>query len=279
MVTATRKDYNRYFKDLQYEKAPGTADAYTYTIRKYLSFLNGKKPGQETAEDFLETFKEKNNKARSLARHITALRHFFMWMKDNRMWRGDLPRLKTPYLQRTLPPYVTEGEFIKLANGATHPKVRAALALTYGAGFRLSEACNTMVEDVNEEEGFIRVLGKGGKEGFVPVEEEVIQMIKPWRDYIKHKSKYLFPGQDPRKPQRKNGFQALIRNHMKRCGIKGKSVHSLRHGAATSLYGRGLDIRQIQEFLRHENIATTAIYTHMTPGRLRKSILKVRRFG
>ncbi len=271
MTTKVKKDYSRYFRDLQDEKAPGTVESYTYTVRKFLSFLNGEEPNQEHAEEFLEVFRDNGNSPRSRARHITALRHFFMWM--------DIPlKLKTPYLQRTLPPYVTEKEFTTLMNGATHPKLRAALALTFGAGLRLSEACNIPVEDISDE-GFIKVMGKRGKERLVPVEDEVINMIRPWRDYISHKSKYMFPGQDPRKPQRKNGFQALIRNHMKRCGIRGKSVHSLRHGAATSLYSRGLDIRQIQEFLGHENIATTAIYTHMTPGRLRKSILKVKRFG
>ena len=279
-MTSIKADYSRYFRDLEDEKAPGTVAAYTYTVRKYLSTLNGDSPSQESAEKFIDAYRDGDNSARSRARHITALRHFFMWLRDTTGEEKTYKlKLKTPYLQRTLPPFITDEEFTRMYDSAQHPKLRAALGLTFGAGLRLSEACNIPVEDINEVEGFVKVMGKRGKERYVPVEDEVILMIKVWRDHVRLYSKYLFPGIDTNRPQRRGGFQKMLRDHMRRCGIEGKSVHSLRHGAATSLYGRGLDIRQIQEFLGHENIATTAIYTHMTPGRLREKILKVKRFG
>jgi len=273
MVITLKREYSGYFRDLRYEKAPGTVDAYTYTIKKYLSFLNRKEPSLETAREFLDTFKEDGNGPRSIARHNTALRHFFVWLNKPEV----ALKLKNPYMEEPLPPFITDEEFDILISNTSSFKIKAALALTFGAGLRLSEACNIEVKNIDEG-GFIKVMGKGGKERFIPVEDEVIDMLKPWKDYVSLYSKYMFPGQDPRGPQRKNGFQALLRNHMRRCGIKGKSVHSLRHGGATSLYNRGSDLKEIQEFLGHKKLATTVLYAHLTPERLRKRIIGVGRF-
>ncbi len=262
-------NWDRYFKDLGEQRAPGTVVAYTYTLKKFQTFLEGREPTQELAEDFLEVFKEKSNR-RSILRHIVALRHLFSWL-------GIKVNMKSPYLERNLPAYITEAEFTHLINNARDLKLRAALALLFGGGLRLSEAVNLEITDINLE-GYIRVMGKGRKERLVPVEDYIIKEVRPWLDIVRNYSKFVFPGYDRNRPRRKGGFQKMIRNHMRACGILGKRCHSFRHGAATSLYSRGMELRQIQELLGHENLATTAIYTHLAPGRLREDMLKAKRF-
>lgn len=266
----TRINLQGYYKVLG-SRSPSTKEAYMYTVKKFERFLKGKEPNQVLAEEYLDTFFDKGNGARSVMRHLTALRHLFKWMDIELRTEG-------PHMEKSLPPYITEAEFHLMMEKAWNPKLKAAIALMFGGGLRLSETLNLKIEDVSPE-GYLRVMGKGSKEALVPVEEEILEFIEEWKGIVRLRSKYLFPGQFDNQPQKRSGFQKMIKSHMKACGFGEKRVHSLRHGAATSLYERGLDLKQIQEFMRHENLNTTMLYTHLSPSRLREDIIRVKRFG
>jgi|GEM_PF-1911043 len=164
-------------------------------------------------------------------------------------------------------------------------RLEFALLMVYcGAGLRLSEGVNLRKEDIHTDEGYIRVIGKGDKEASVPVEPEVLQAIN---DYIKavklmdfssqKDSPYVFPGKYLGTHLTPGAAGAIIKGLCRRAGFPDMHVHGLRHTAGYQLRKGGADERDIQDFMRHANIATTQIYTGLVTEDLQARL--PRRFG
>ncbi len=144
-------------------------------------------------------------------------------------------------------------------------------------GPRVSEICRLQIEDLDLEQrlAFIRE-GKGGKDRVVPIPTRLIQ---PLRDWIgERQSGHLFPS--PRGGGRLSSrqVQRLVKEIARQAGIAGVDVprritpHKMRHSYATRLLQSGADIREVQELLGHEDLQTTAIYTHVVRGRLQAAV-------
>ncbi|CAJ64414.1 Tyrosine recombinase [Frankia alni ACN14a] len=149
------------------------------------------------------------------------------------------------------------------------------LELLYGSGVRVSELCGLDLGDIDDERRLLRVLGKGGRERSVPFGVPAAGALRAWRTSGRpllaapQSGSALLLGQlggrlDPR----------TVRRVLARCvelGIvpPGLTPHGLRHSAATHMLEGGADLRSVQEFLGHASLATTQIYTHVTPERLR----------
>jgi integrase/recombinase XerC len=149
------------------------------------------------------------------------------------------------------------------------------LELLYGSGIRVSELAGLDLADVDDERRLLRVHGKGGRERTVPFGVPAAEALRTWRASGRpvvataRSGAALMLGQrggrlDPRE----------VRRILERCaaaGIvpSGLTPHGLRHAAATHMLEGGADLRSIQEFLGHASLATTQIYTHVTPERLR----------
>ncbi len=143
------------------------------------------------------------------------------------------------------------------------------LELLYATGLRVSELCNLKVTDIDFDNCFLRVMGKGKKERIVPIADIALKYLKPYifnyRNIIlKDKtSEYLFISNNLTNITRQ-GFFKILKKECKRAGItKTVSPHVLRHSFATHLLKHGADLRIIQELLGHEDIATTQIYAHL----------------
>ena len=247
-----------------------THKAYSYTVDRFTIFLDGQPPSQQHAEKFISTLRGNGNTPKSIVRHLSALRYYF---KEN----GIPLEIPSPPIDEVLPPFITQDEFLNLVHSAQRLRLRAALCLLYGGALRLSECKNLRCVDITQD-GYIKVMGKGGRERMVPVETPILDVVNMWKRKAIRRSTYLFYGEDRLHPESRKGFQMLITRHMKRCGIRGKSVHSLRHGGATSLYNKGVDLKELQDFLGHKSLATTGLYTHISPERLKESITRAGRF-
>ncbi|WP_101836274.1 tyrosine recombinase XerC [Frankia canadensis] len=149
------------------------------------------------------------------------------------------------------------------------------LELLYGSGVRVSELCGMDLGDVDDERRLLRVHGKGDRDRNVPFGVPAAGALRAWRDAgrpvvaTSRSGSALMLGQrggrlDPRE----------VRRILERCAAAGVvapglTPHGLRHAAATHMLEGGADLRSIQEFLGHASLATTQIYTHVTPERLR----------
>jgi integrase/recombinase XerD len=152
----------------------------------------------------------------------------------------------------------------------------AVLELAYASGLRLAELCAARLEHLHLDAGFITVIGKGNQERLVPVGARARAAL----------ARYLGAGRPalvrPRTPAnvfltaRGTAFAPAtlwrrIRRHAARAGLtRPVTPHMLRHSFATHLLEGGADLRVIQELLGHASLATTEIYTHVAPRRLRE---------
>ena len=131
----------------------------------------------------------------------------------------------------------------------------------YGAGMRVSEACNIMWKDIDFTNGQIKTLGKGSKERIVIIPQGLLQKIK------KHirKNKYLLSD----KPYPYHKILADLKYWSHRADImKPITPHALRHSFATHLLTSGSDLRILQDLLGHQSLSTTQKYTHLSLSKL-----------
>ncbi len=143
-------------------------------------------------------------------------------------------------------------------------KHKALLMTIYSGGLRLNEVVHLRLRDIDSKRMVVTVrAGKGKKDREVMLSEALLPIL---RSYVKaHRPKeYLFEGQDGG-PYSPRSVQQVLKTAMRVAGIKQMaSIHTLRHSFATHLLESGTDIRFIQEFLGHQSIKTTEIYTHVT---------------
>lgn len=153
---------------------------------------------------------------------------------------------------------------------------KAILEVLYGSGLRVSELTALKITNIHMNAKYISVIGKGDKERIVPMgESEIIAL----RKYIEEarpilsknkNSNILFLNYQSNALSRVSVFK-LIKQIAKKNGIiKEISPHTLRHSCATHLLQNGVDLRIVQEFLGHEDISTTEIYTHIDKSHLKE---------
>ena len=183
--------------------------------------------------------------------------------------------LLAPKPDAKLPDSVHETNVIGLLESIDHMKFlgkrdRAILELFYASGLRLSEVCGARLENLDTDEGFIRITGKGNKTRIVPVGKQALDSIERYvklerPQLVKSKTSsqiFLSVRGGQLSPER---VRAIVKERAKAAGIESTMYpHLLRHSFATHLLQNGADLRVIQEMLVFDDTATTEIYTHGT---------------
>lgn len=241
--------------------------------------------GTDELSDFLAERKLSGLAASSLRVTTVHLKVFFRWLASREKLPMDPAEpLLSPRPDQTLPETLHASEVKKLLDSidtSQHLGRRdvAILELFYSSGLRLSEVCGVKLENLDLDEGFIRVTGKGNKTRIVPVggraRETISNYLLNERPNLvtKRTSSEIFISIRGTKlsPDR---VRQIVKERAKLAGIdQGVYPHLLRHSFATHLLEGGADLRVIQELLGHADISTTQIYTHVDSARL-KSIHK-----
>lgn len=218
--------------------------------------------------------------ATSLARKLTALRMLARHLVREHVRDDDLTALLTgPKLARKIPGTLNESEVARLLAAPTRgdPRAlrdRALLELFYSSGLRVSELAALMLQQIDLENGFIRVFGKGSKERVVPVggraRDALLTYLASGRPHlVKPKTGSQFFLNNRGGALSRVMLWMLVKKYAQRAGItKNVKPHGLRHSFATHLLTGGADLRAIQEMLGHASISTTQIYTAVEPQRL-----------
>ena len=222
----------------------------------------------------------------TMARRIVSIRAFTYWAASQGWIKSDLgAELAIPKPHRTLPEVLdiadTETVLASVqarANETPTPITIRDLALIevlYATGIRVSEICGLDLRSIDESRNTLQVLGKGSKERVVPMG---IPAMNALRNYLavgrpelvteKSGSAVFLGSRGSRIDQRT--VREVVYEAMASVGSK-MGPHGLRHTAATHLLEGGADLRTVQEILGHSSLATTQIYTHVSPERLQKA--------
>lgn len=266
--------------------SPLTVSAYGRDLARFAACLVPDKlatPAQIVQDDvlhFLGILEEAGLSARSRARSLAALRSFFVFLvREGRLQVTPAAEVHFPRLERRLPHTLGESEVVDLlaADDATVLVARdlTVVELLYSAGLRISEAVGLSISQVNLQDGFVRVMGKGRKERIVPLGGYARERVEAYLRNVRPQlgggkaSKYLFPGRYGGHMSARN-FRDRLRQVSQRAGVnRPLTPHTLRHAFATHLLDHGADLRAVQTMLGHAKIATTEIYTHVARDRLR----------
>ena len=248
----------------------GGIDARAFTRSHFLSYLTGLREGGLSA--------------RSVSRHVSALRSFFRFLvREGHLAGSPIAEVRAPKLGRPLPRFLTVSQVTALLEApdrqrATPEGIRdkAMLTLMYASGLRASEVVSLRLENVDPNAGFLRVLGKGSKERVVPVADAALGVLKEYMEaarpgFLKKKVTNALFLSRLGKPITRQTLWNRVRYWALAAGIEERiSPHMLRHSFAGHLLAGGADLRAVQAMLGHADIATTQIYTHVTPERLRE---------
>lgn len=282
------RDYLRLEKDM----TSNTVEAYTDDVGKLLLYLKdaGLQPESvklENLEHFAAGLHDIGITPRSQARILSGVRSFYKFLlMDRRIDALPTELLPSPKIGEHLPEVLSVEEIDRIISGIDlsekeGQRNRAIIEMLYSCGLRVSELCNLLISDIWRDEGFVKVMGKGRKERFVPISGRALRELSLWEECRCHIN--IRPGNEDyvflsfkrgRKLSRITVFH-IVKVLAENAGItKEISPHTFRHSFATHLLEGGANLRAIQEMLGHESIATTEIYTHLDNSRLREEILR-----
>ncbi len=274
-----------YAKDLSQFLAPVGVKAILFRAEPSTSFtvvwnekepplVNGEEPrilrlSQAEEEEIKDLVRRAQDQWRGLApssrnRKLAVVKGFLRWLHQEGALQRDLSaHIYSTKIPAHLPHFISVDEALGLLNylqsrmDETAERDRALILLLYGGGLRVSEACNLSWDRVDLNQGFLRLIGKGGKERLVALPQKVtaaLQRLTPSPTYIF--------GEKPLSPRaaydivRKAGAAAGL--------VKPLHPHALRHSYATHLLTSGADLRVLQELLGHTSLAATQKYTHLS---------------
>jgi site-specific recombinase XerD len=291
------------------DASPETRRSYETAVAAYLAWLEAhdadwRAPGKATLRAYLAHLSEGHART-SVAQRLAALRAFHRYCARAGLTAGDpWGAIATPRLPRRLPKVleveqveallaVTDEDLVAADEGGSatarrDPDLARAIALrdralvetAYAAGLRISELAAADLGSLDLRRGELRVLGKGRK-------ERIGLLGKPARGalaaYLEDGRPILAARGDPLaepptqvflnhrgSPLGVRGLRMRLDRLCRLAGLpEGVSPHTLRHSFATHLLDGGADLRVVQELLGHESLATTQVYTHVSPTRLR----------
>jgi integrase/recombinase XerD len=189
---------------------------------------------------------------------------------------AHFPRIKAR--PRKLPTVLSAEEVQRLLDEPPRDTIlglrdRAILTLLYGTGIRASECAHLREEDVDLDDGSIRVTGKGGHQRTLPLNDSVVQSLKVYRQARGPAgAEEAFFRSRSKRGMSRNAIYDRVRRSSRKAGIhKRVSPHRLRHTFATHLVKAGVNLVTIRDLLGHRLITSTQIYLHVTAEDLREA--------
>jgi site-specific recombinase XerD len=251
----------------QRSRCAGPTEVTRLMLRRYLAYLTTRRYARRT-----------------IARRTSALRRYFGFLTRRGVIAVDpTTQLSAPKGEARLPRILKPEEVDALvtasevdADLARACRDRAVVELLYGSGLRIGELCGLSPGDVDLRDGWVTVMGKGGKARRVPLSGPARAELGEWltsqRDeFLRRRSASesvvaaLFVNERGR-PLTPRDARRILDRH----SATPTHPHALRHSFATHLLDGGADLRAVQELLGHADLSTTQVYTHVSKERLRR---------
>lgn len=268
--------------DLNYSK--NTINTYSNALNHLDSNVN-KNILTLSSNDIEKFISGLNLESSSVANYLSAFKTFYnYYIKIGRINSNPIDKVDSPKLSKHLPTFLTVDEVDKLLDieikDAFSARNKSLLELLYATGLRISELISLEFKNIDLNDCIVRIMGKGSKERIVPINDLAIKYLKIYvKDYrsklVKiEQNNFVYLNNHGKKMTRQGVFK-MIKKRTLEIGIKKDvSPHTLRHSIATHMLENGADLRIIQEFLGHESIGTTQIYTHLTNQKLKSDYME-----
>lgn len=238
------------------------------TIREFLAYLYGQNYTKSTT-----------------ARKLATLRSFYKFLiRRGVVSVNPLSTIRTPKQEKRLPKTLDLEQVQKLLDAPGDGDVlsardKAMLEVLYSSGIRVSELVELEMQDLDLQEGVLRVKGKGRKDRLTPIGSQAIKAIQRYFEMRQQDSRCQQSTHAQRVFLNKHGEPLSTRSvrrkldkYLVSAGLDpGISPHTLRHSFATHLLNNGADLRSVQELLGHQSLSTTQIYTHLTTSRMKEA--------
>ena len=266
--------------------ADNTVRAYRRDLQRFLLWLGKRRPQELSVHDladYVAWLGEQQLAPASVARHLVSLKMFYRYLQlEGQVRDNPVELLGSPKLWQRIPQVLSPRQLRELLE-APRPgeplwrRDRAMLELLYATGCRASEISHLCLDDVHFDTGFCRCVGKGEKQRIVPLGDRAASAIRNYLDHerpalaaLGNRPPWLLLSRRGRRLRRERIWE-LFKKYAARTSAPEKvSPHTMRHTFATHMLAGGADLRQVQEMLGHANIATTQIYTHVDPRRLKR---------
>ena len=248
-----------------------TISAYESDITQFLEFTGEDIINNDLIELFITS--ELNHKSdNSKIRKISSINQYIdCFNLDNNKYQIVIEKVslkKGSYLPET----ISISDINRLINVYDHTNYMNSRNLTlidfmYSTACRVSELCDVRVSDLDFEEDFVKLFGKGSKQRIVPIGSELkINLLKylKFRDELNTQEPYLFLSKNMNQLDRSAIFRIIKKSATLSDNALSVHPHTLRHSAATHMLEAGCDLRTLQELLGHTSVSTTKIYTKLT---------------
>jgi len=277
--------------------ADHTIQAYRRDLAQFNDWLKTNSPPEASSggllsisatslQGFLTHLHHLGQSPSSIARKTSALRQFFKFCcLEKGLRENPAEGLESPQQAKRLPRALSQEQVEALlraaAQGLPYPKGaetlrkrdEAMVLLMYATGLRVSELVGLTVHDLDLELNYARVKGKGGKERITPFAGVAGDAVRTYlvehRPLLKPKTDHVFVNHRGFALTRQT-FWHTLKELARQAGIDSEiSPHLLRHSFATHLLQSGMNLRSLQLLLGHSDLATTQIYTHISPEHLK----------
>ena len=282
----------KYYLKVERSLADNSIQSYLRDINKLANYCrdikkNEKSIATQDIRNFISHLVSEKISPRSQARIISGIKAFYKYLVLEDYITDDPTLLiENPKIGLKLPEVLSVVEIELIISSIDISKKqgqrnKAIIETLYSCGLRVTELINLKISNINFNDEYIKVIGKGNKERLTPIGSNALKYIQIYVNEVRIHQKIskgnediVFLNNRGSKLSRVMIF-TLIKNILKKIGIKKKvSPHTFRHSFATHLIEGGADLRAVQEMLGHESITTTEIYTHLDKDYLRSNIMQ-----
>jgi integrase/recombinase XerD len=285
-----RTTINEFLDYLQTERnaSANTVMAYRNDLTQFADYLTVSMPSDagwpdinpEVVSAYVAKLDEHKYTASTSARKIAALKTLFHWLGQRELVKDDpTAQVRSPKVEKRAPRLLSEDEVAQLFDAASKMPAprslrdRALLEVIYSTGMRVSEAINLRLSDVDLNAATVKCAGRGKRQRSAPLTPQAATALRDYLDNARTDmlgsgsatADYVFLNPLGTKLTRQAVWQ-LTRQYAQQAGIQGElTPHTLRHSRAAHMINNGEDIRRVQEWLGHANLATTQMYKPRPP--------------
>ncbi|WP_419869791.1 tyrosine-type recombinase/integrase [Chryseobacterium sp. CT-SW4] len=277
----------KFLEYLQYEKrySPHTITSYKKDLEDFSHFYlktegsdHISKANKKVIRNFIVELSENNISKRSINRKLSSLRSFYLFL----LKIGEITVSPTQtisslkfYAEKQVPMSKEEMQELTEHVFAELPAVleKCIIEVLYQTGIRKAELCGLIFENVNIEGNELKIIGKGNKERYIPISQDLSDLLKTYletRHPLTEYESYFFVNGKGKKLTEKfvyltvNKYLSFITSKQKR------SPHMLRHSFATHVLDNGAEISKVKKILGHSSLASTQVYTDANIEQLKK---------